>query len=85
MLIIGIGVLIFSAFLMTFVGNHRKNERLIKIGMSFSLVLSAILFLYCQNQFSIQRSTFERERQMTALSLFFAMLIAMVWGEGKSH
>lgn len=77
---IAIGFLIILAIMMVFGGHYRKNERMVKSGITFSLLIVAGLFIYCHSQFPVQPSVFGQQREMTAVSLFFAVLIAIVWG-----
>jgi len=74
-----IGFLIFLAILLVFVANRRKNDQLNKIAVTFTLLLIAGLFIYCQTQFPTQHSPEAKQREMTAIALFFAVMIALIW------
>ncbi|MCL1949804.1 MAG: hypothetical protein FWF59_08740 [Turicibacter sp.] len=78
MIPIAIGLLILCVLSLLFVGISRKNERLIKWGMASALFLIALLFLYCHSKYQLSKSTAEKHREMTGLSLFFAILLATV-------
>jgi len=75
-----VGLFIVLAILLVFFGHFRKSEKLLKSGITFSLLIIAALFIYCHTQFPIQPTVFGRQREMTAISLFFAVMIAIVWG-----
>jgi len=73
-----IGFLIILAMAFVFVANRRKNEQLQKIAVAFTLLIIAGLFIFCQAQFPVQRTAFDKQREMTAVALFFAVMLALV-------